>query len=353
MTRQVDALQAKPAPLARSRFLSTLDLANIPRRGLILLALLLAVLIAAPAFASDYLLSILILILYFAYTGQAWNVMMGFAGQLSLGHALYVGIGAYTTAALFIHFGTPPWIGLLAAVPIAMATGAVIGFLAFRFRVAGAYFAILTIAFAEFARIGFDHWDWVGASSGLFLPVATYTQNDLWHLRGRPIMFYYLILAMTVLAFLLCRWLLRSRLGYFWQAVREDEEAARAVGIATFRTKMAAVVISAGLTSVAGMFYAFYYNNLFAEQVFSIGRSIEIILGPVIGGVGTLFGPVLGAFLLTGLAESMTEILGLISVDLPGAKQVFYGFCLLLVITLMPEGVWPWLARKLGLEKRR
>jgi branched-chain amino acid transport system permease protein len=322
MTRQVDALQAKPAPLARTRFLSTLDLANIPRRGLILLALLLAVLIAAPAFASDYLLSILILILYFAYTGQAWNVMMGFAGQLSLGHALYVGIGAYTTAALFIHFGTPPWIGLLAAVPIAMATGAVIGFLAFRFRVAGAYFAILTIAFAEFARIGFDHWDWVGASSGLFLPVATYTQNDLWHLRGRPIMFYYLILAMTVLAFLLCRWLLRSRLGYFWQAVREDEEAARAVGIATFRTKMAAVVISAGLTSVAGMFYAFYYNNLFAEQVFSIGRSIEIILGPVIGGVGTLFGPVLGAFLLTGLAESMTEILGLISVDLPGAKQV-------------------------------
>jgi branched-chain amino acid transport system permease protein len=353
MTRQVDVLQTKPTPLGRSRFLSTLNLANIPRRGLILLALLLALLIAAPAFTSDYLLSILILILYFAYTGQAWNVMMGFAGQLSLGHALYVGIGAYMTAALFIHFGTPPWIGLLVAVPIAMAAGAVIGFLAFRFRVAGTYFAILTIAFAEFARIGFDHWDWVGASSGLFLPVATYTQNDLWHLRGRPIMFYYLILAMTVLAFLLCRWLLGSRLGYFWQAVREDEEAARAVGIATFRTKMAAVVISAGLTSFAGMFYAFYYNNLFGEQVFSIGRSIEIILGPLIGGVGTLFGPVLGAFLLTGLAETLTEILGLIGVDLPGAKQVFYGFCLLVVITLMPEGVWPWLKRALGLEQRQ
>ena len=141
------------------KLIPVLDLAGVPRRGLILLAVLLAGLIAAPAFASDYLLSVLILILYFAYTGQAWNVMMGFAGQLSLGHALYVGIGAYTTAALFIHFGTPPWIGLLAAVPIAMATGALIGFLAFRFRVAGAYFAILTIAFAEFARIGFDHWD--------------------------------------------------------------------------------------------------------------------------------------------------------------------------------------------------
>jgi branched-chain amino acid transport system permease protein len=165
-------------------------------------------------------------------------------------------------------------------------------------------------------------------------------------------MFYYLILVMTVLVFVLCRALLGSRLGYFWQAIREDEEAARAVGIATFRYKMIAVVISAGLTSFAGIFYAFYYNNLFPEQVFSIGRSIEIILGPIIGGIGTLFGPVLGAFLLTGLAETMTEILTRAGVDVPGAKQVFYGVCLLLVVALMPDGVWPWLSRKLGLEKR-
>ena len=118
---------------------------------------LLAALLAAPLFANDYLLTVLILILYFAYTGQAWNIMMGFAGQLSLGHALYVGLGAYTAAALYVHFGIGPWIGLLVAVPVAMACGAVIGFLAFRFGVAGVYFAILTIAFAEFARIGFDH----------------------------------------------------------------------------------------------------------------------------------------------------------------------------------------------------
>ena len=322
------------------------------RRGMVLLIALFVVLVAAPAFASDYLLSVLILILYFAYAGQAWNVMMGFAGQLSLGHALYVGLGAYATAALFIHYGLPPWIGLLAAVPIAGACGAVIGFLAFRFRVAGAYFAILTIAFAEFARIGFDHFGWVGASSGLFLPVSQYAHNDLWQLRGKPIMFYYLILTMTVLAFMLCRYLLASRLGYFWQAIREDEEAARAVGIATFRYKMIAVVISAGLTSLAGAFFAFYYNNLFPEQVFSIGRSIEIILGPIIGGIGTLFGPILGAFLLTGLAETLTEVMTRTGVDVPGAKQVFYGICLLLVVVLMPDGVWPWLARKLGLEKR-
>lgn len=327
--------------------------AGVPRRGLVLLAALFALLVAAPAFANDYLLSVLILILYFAYAGQAWNVMMGFAGQLSLGHALYVGLGAYATAALFIHYGLPPWIGLIVAVPIAAACGAVIGFLAFRFRVAGAYFAILTIAFAEFARIGFDHFGWVGASSGLFLPVAQYSHNDLWQLRGKPVMFYYVILTMTALAFVLCRALLGSRLGYFWLAIREDEEAARAVGIATFRYKMIAVVISAGLTSFAGVFFAFYYNNLFPEQVFSIGRSIEIILGPIIGGIGTLFGPILGAFLLTGLAETLTEVLTLTGVDVPGAKQVFYGVCLLLVVAVMPDGVWPWLSRRLGLEKRR
>jgi branched-chain amino acid transport system permease protein len=324
---------------------------GVPRTGLALLAALLVLLVAAPAFANDYLLSVLIIILYFAFTGQAWNVMVGFSGQLSLGHALYVGLGAYATAALFIHYRVPPWIGLMAAVPIAAACGAVIGFLAFRFRVAGAYFAILTIAFAEFARIGFDHFGWVSASSGLFLPVAQYAQNDLWQLRGKPVMFYYVILVMTVLAFVLCRALLGSRLGYFWQAIREDEEAARAVGIATFRYKMIAVTISAGLTSFAGVFYAFYYNNLFPEQVFNIGRSIEIILGPIIGGIGTLFGPILGAFLLTGLAETMTEILTRAGVDVPGAKQVFYGVCLLLVVVFMPDGVWPWLSRKLGLEK--
>src|SRR5579864_6829813 len=123
--------------------------AGIPRRGLILLLALLGVLILAPLFAGDYLLTVLILILYFAYIGQSWNIMMGFAGQLSLGHALYVGLGAYTAAALYAHFGIGPWLGLLVAVPVAALAGAFVGFLAFRFRVAGVYFAILTIALAE------------------------------------------------------------------------------------------------------------------------------------------------------------------------------------------------------------
>ena len=327
-------------------------IAGVPGRGLALLGALLAALTAAPLFASDYLLTVLILILYFAYIGQAWNIMMGFAGQLSLGHTLYVGLGAYTAAALFVHFGIGPWIGLAAAVPAAALIGAFIGFLAFRFRVAGVYFAILTIAFAEFARLGFDHLSWTGGSGGLFLPVSQFTHNDLWRLRGHPVMFYYILLAATALAFLICRALLQSRVGYFWRAIREDEEVARSTGIDTFHYKMIAVVISAAMTSFAGVMHAFYYNNLFPEQVFHILRSIEIILGPIVGGVGTLFGPILGAFVLTGLAETLTAALAALGIDLPGAKQLFYGICLLLVITALPEGIWPWLSRRIGLAEK-
>ena len=234
---------------------------------------------------------------------------------------------------------------------VAVLFGAAIGFLAFRFRVGGVYFAILTIAFAEFARVGFDHFKWVGGSGGFFLPVANYAQSDLWTLRGRPVMFFYLILGMTVAALILCRVLLHSRLGYYWQAIREDEEAARATGIDTFRYKMIAVMLSAGLTSLAGVFFAFYYNNLFPEQIFHISRSIELILAPIIGGLGTLVGPILGAFLLTGLSEAMTELLHRLGLDAPGTKQIFYGVCLLLVVIALPGGVWPWLARRLKLER--
>ncbi len=326
---------------------------DAPRRGLALLGALLAVLIGAPLFAGDYLLTVLILILYFAYIGQAWNIMMGFAGQLSLGHTLYVGLGAYTAAALFVHFGVGPWLGLAAALPLAALIGAFIGFLAFRFRVAGVYFAILTIAFAEFARVGFDHLSWTGGSGGLFLPVTQYAYNDLWRLRGHPVLFYYTLLAATVLALLVCRALMQSRIGYFWRAIREDEEAARSAGIDTFHYKMIAVMVSAAMTSFAGVIHAFYYNNLFPEQVFHILRSIEIILGPIVGGVGTLFGPILGAFVLTGLAETLTAALAALGIDLPGAKQVFYGICLLVVVTALPDGVWPWLSRRIGLMERK
>ena len=326
---------------------------GVPARELILLVVLLAALILFPVVANDYLITVLILIFYFAYVGQAWNLMMGFAGQLSLGHALYVGLGAYAAAALYVHFGISPWLGLWASVAVAASTGGLIGFLAFRFGVAGVYFAILTIAFAEFARLAFDHWSWVGGSAGFFLPVANYTKNDLINLRGSPTMFYYVLLAMTVAAFLLCHALLRSRAGYYWLAIRESPEAAQALGINLFRYRMYVVVLSAAMTSLGGVVFAFYYNNLFPEQVFHISRSIELILAPIIGGIGTLFGPIIGAFLLTALAEGLDEIMRMVGLDVPGVKQIFYGLCLLIVVMFLPDGVWPPLAKALRLDGRR
>jgi branched-chain amino acid transport system permease protein len=320
-------------------------------RARLLLGTLLAVLLLLPAFASNYVLSVATLILYFAFTGQAWNVMMGFAGQLSLGHSLYVGVGAYVAAAMFVNLGIAPWIGLWAAIAVCMALGAAIGFLAFRFGISGVYFALLTIAFAEFTRIGFDHIQWTGGSGGLFLKVAQREQMDLLNFRGPPAMYYYAILFLATGALAVCAWLLKSRAGYYWQAVRENEEAAQALGINTFRYKMIAVLISSAMTAVSGVFFAFYYNNLFPEQIFHISRSIEIILGPIIGGIGTLFGPILGAFVLTVLADGITEALAYFSVEVPGVKQVFYGVVLLAVIMFLPNGIWPALAKKLGVTK--
>jgi len=315
------------------------------------LAALTTLLVAFPAFAGPYALSVATLILYFAYTGQAWNVMMGFAGQLSLGHSLYVGVGAYAAGALFFHYGIGPWVGLWLAMALCVAFGLVIGFLAFRFGISGVYFALLTIAFAEFTRIGFDHLDWLGGPGGMFLRVA---QRDVWDLanfRGPPLMYYYAMLFLTVAAFLLCFFLLRSKAGYYWQAIRENEEAAQALGINTFRWKMAAVALSAAMTSVSGVFFAFYYNNLFPEQIFHISRSIEIILGPVIGGVGTLFGPILGAAVLTLLSDGITDLLAALGWEIPGIKQVFYGIVLLAVVMFLPHGIWPAVSRRLGFHK--
>ena len=313
------------------------------------LALLAALLIALPAFVGNYALSVATLILYFAYTGQAWNVMMGFAGQLSLGHALYVGVGGYAAGAIFFHWGIGPWAGLWVAMALCVALGLLIGFLAFRFGISGVYFALLTIAFAEFTRIGFDHLDWTGGPGGMFLKVAQRDTWDLANFRGPPLMYYYTILFLTVIAFIGCWVLLRSKAGYYWQAIRENEEAAQALGINTFRWKMFAVAISSAMTSISGVFFAFYYNNLFPEQVFNITRSIEIILGPVIGGVGTLFGPILGAVLLTALSDGLTDLLAALGWEVPGIKQVLYGVVLLVVVMFLPHGIWPAIAKRLKL----
>ncbi len=320
-------------------------------RAACLLAALGALLLLLPVVANSYLLSLATLILYLAYTGQAWNIMMGFAGQLSLGHALYLGVGAYGAAAVYYHFAIGPWAGLWLSLALCMALAASLGFLAFRYGVSGVYFTLLTIAFAEFTRIGFDHFQWLGGSGGLFLNVTRRDQIDIFNLRGTPVMFYYVMLALTSAGFALCAWLLQSRAGYYWQAIRENEPAAQALGIDTFRWKMLAIVTSAGMTSLAGVFWAFYYNNLFPEQIFNIGRSIEIILGPIIGGSGTLAGPLIGAALLTLLADGITELVAALGWDIPGLKHLLYGIILFAVVIVLPHGVWPALARKLGIDK--
>ena len=325
--------------------------ANLDRRSAGLLAALAVALVALPGYANSYVLSVAIVILYFAYTGQAWNVMMGFCGQLSLGHSLYVGVGGYAAAALFVHYGIGPWAGVLASIAACLAFGAVIGLLAFRFGIGGVYFALLTIAFAEFTRIGFDHWEWLGASGGLFLPVAQRTHEDPLNLRGSPEMFYYVLLALTAGAFGFCAWLLNTRVGYYWRAIRENPEAAQALGVNTFFYKMLAILISSAMTSLSGVFFAFYYNTLFPEQIFNMGRSIEIILGPIIGGLGTLFGPILGAAVLAVLSDGITEALRFAGIELPGEKQVFYGLALLVVVVFLPNGIWPAIARWLRLTK--
>ncbi len=327
--------------------------ADVPLRGFALMLLVLAALLLAPLVAGRYVVSVLVLVFYFAYVGQAWNLMMGFAGQLSLGHALYVGLGGYVSAALWLHAGIGPWIGVVAAVAVAVGFALVIGWLGWRFRIEGVYFALLTIAFAEFTRIGFDHLAITGGSGGLFLPVQAADAGQWWNLRGDQFLFYYLALALATSAAIFVAWLRRSRLGYQWLAVREDQEAARALGIDVFRVKMIAIAMSSGMTAIGGVFYAFYYRNLFPSQVFDIGRSIELILAPIIGGLGTVFGPIVGAFILTPLGEGLIALTERLGVNAPGAKAIVYGLVLMVIIYALPSGVWPHVARLLRVSGRR
>jgi branched-chain amino acid transport system permease protein len=324
---------------------------GVTPRAAVALAAFVLLMAAMPFFVSNYVLSVLVVVLFAAYFGQAWNLLMGIAGQLSLGHALYVGLGAYASAVLFVRFDLPPWLGMLVGMALAGLVGSLIAALSFRFSVTGVYFALLTIAFAEFTRVLFDHFGWVGATSGLFLPVANLAHDDLLFLRGSTAMFYYCLLVLTLGALALSRYLLHRRIGYYWQAIREDQDAAQALGIDVFRYKVAAMALSAAMTALGGAFVAFYNNNLYPDTVFAVGQSIEIITAPIIGGLGTLFGPILGAFVLTTLGEAMTSLSGIFGID--GLKQWFYGAVLLAIVALQPAGLWPWLRARLGLDETR
>src|ERR1700720_3879310 len=254
---------------------------------------------------------------------------------------------------LWVYCGIGPWLGPIPAIMVAALVGSAIAWLGCRFGIEGVYFALLTIAFAEFTRIAFDHIGAAGGAGGFFVPYQAQRLGEWWNLRGGQWLFYYVGLALATGAVILAAWLKGSRLGYQWRAVREDQQAARALGIDILAAKMKAALISSAMTAVGGVFYAFYYDSLFPAQVFGIGRSIELILAPIVGGLGTIFGPVVGAFILTPLGELLTAVLGSLGVNAPGAKALFYGLTLMAIIFIRPDGVWPWLARACGLSARR
>ncbi len=322
---------------------------------------LLLLLLLLPFWGSSYVMTVATTVFYLALIGQSWNLMLGFAGLLSIGHALFVGIGAYTAAYLFAAIGLPPVIGVVPAVALAILMGVLIGYLGFRFAIGGVYFALLTIAFAEFVRIVIDHVPWLGATEGFFLKVSAADRQgiDLVNLRGAPEMYYYLIMALALGALVLCRFLLRGKLGYYWQAIRDDAAAAEALGVDVLRYKMYAVTISSGMAGVAGVFYAFYQNSLFPEIVFNIERSIEVTLGPIVGGAGTLFGPIFGVFILTPLGEIVTEGIDLLKhwrvidpkTKLDGLKLLIWGFIVVLIVLFKPQGIWPWVRDRLRLTR--
>jgi branched-chain amino acid transport system permease protein len=320
---------------------------GVTTRQFIAALALIAVLAALPLAGGGYLLSILTLIFLSAVIGIAWNLMMGFAGQLSLGHALYFGTGAYTVVILSERYAITPWIGMIAAFLLAAALGIVIGILGFRFGVRGIYFALLTIAFAEFARVGFEHWAFVGATGGLYLKALGDQNNPFYSLRGNAQFFYYALLCLLIAGWAASLALIRSPVGYQWRAIREDEEAARALGVPVLRLKLLAVALSGGLTGVAGGWAGLMGGSLFPDSVLGMRLSIDMIIAPIIGGMGTLFGPILGAFIIVPLGEWSRSLAQQISVN--GLNLLIYGVLLMIVITAAPGGCWPWLARRLGL----
>ena len=310
------------------------------RGGLWLGAGAIVALLILPAVTSSYTVTVFIFIFFYGYLGQAWNILGGYGGQLSAGHAAFVGVGAYATTLLSMNWGLSPWIGMLVGGTLAAGLGAVIGGLGFRFGLRGFYFVLLTVASAEVCRIVTLNTEAMGGALGLYI---TFTGNP-WQLQFRDNRaYYYVALALMLLATAIVAGIERSRLGAYLRAIREDEDAAEALGVATVRYKLYAIVLSAFLTGLGGAFYANYLFSLQPNAVFGIPLSVDIIIRPVVGGAGTLLGPLLGSFILSPLAE-----IARIYFTRPGwagLHLVVYGVLLIGVVLFLPRGVYPALRR--------
>ena len=296
---------------------------------------LLAAALLAPPFLSAYTVHLLVLMLFFAFLGVAWNLLGGYAGQFSFGHAAFFGIGAYTSTLLLVRLGVSPWLGFLAGGLLAAAFGCFAGYLSFRYGLRGPYFALVTLAFAEMLRLVALNWMAVGGPMGILIPLPR-AGEALWRIQfSGKLPYYYLMLGLLGLALGLNRAVERARLGHVLAAIRENEDAAEASGVDTLGAKLRAMALSAFLTALGGTFYAQYFSFVDPTLVFGPAVSVEILLRPIVGGPGTLLGPVLGSVVLTPLSELTRSLIR----GRAGVDVMVYGALLVVVVTLLPGGL--------------
>lgn len=289
---------------------------------------------AGPLLTQNrYALQVATLILLFAYLAASWNILSGYGGQFSFGHAAFFGLGAYTSTVLFVKFGISPWVGMVAAGALSALLGLFIGLACFRSGLRGAYFALATLAFAEILRVVFVNWDWVGRSQGLLIQLVG--DQPLLFQFGTRLPYYYVVLGLLALVSGVAVALERHRLGYELRAIRANELAAAVLGVNIFRAKMWAIGLSAFFTGIGGTFYAQYFYYIEPFQVFGVGMSVDILLPAIIGGAGTALGPIVGSAVLVLLGEvTRTFFRGF-----PGADLMVFGVILILVVLFMPSGI--------------
>ncbi len=280
---------------------------------------------------SGVLLNLCMMALFAALLSQSWNILGGFGGQFSFGHALFFGMGAYAQGVFQIQFGLNPWVCLVSAMGMSALLGLLVGGLSFRYGLKGSYFALITLAFAEVFRILALSANFTGAGVGLMLPLSESFGNMQFSSRAG---FIWLILFWVVCALLFTAWLKHSRLGAYLQAVRDNEDAAKALGVNPFWVKSMACSVSAALMGVAGAFYLQVFQYIDPALAFGPHTSISALVGAIVGGMGTLWGPVLGAFALELLAELTRNLFG----QLPGINMVIYGVLLILIMVFLPRG---------------
>ena len=281
---------------------------------------------------SGVTLNFVMMALYAALLAQAWNILGGFGGQFSFGHALFFGTGAYIQAIAQLQGGVNPWLALLLAVGGAAIIGMAVGALSFRYGLKGSYFALVTLAFAEVFRILALSVPFTGAGVGLMLPLSeSFANMQFGSRRG----FVYLILGCVTAALLVTCWLRHSRFGAYVQAVRDNEDAARAIGVNPFGIKLGAICLSAAFMGAGGAFYVQVFQYIDPAIAFGPGTSVEALVAAIVGGIGTLWGPVLGAVVLHVLADVTRNLFG----QLPGINMVIYGVVLVVIVMFLPRGI--------------